>query len=134
MLVETAAVTKDMLDDIALEWEENINKWLGHIKELIHNGTATEEEAFPLENLERTVTAYDLMMGDILKDYGSWRKEEDINLSDEDLLKKLIRRIPASFQHSSSKIEKTLTHSKNKGNLKLEKKSDFIQWEWVDYL
>jgi radical SAM superfamily enzyme YgiQ (UPF0313 family) len=133
-IVETAAVKKNMLDDIALEWEENINKWLGHLKELIENGTASKEEAFPLENLERTVVAYDLMMGDILKDYGSWHHEEDSNLSDEDLLIKLISRIPESFDHPRKNIEKTLSHSKDKGNLRLKREEGCIKWEWIDYL
>jgi len=133
-IVETVSVKKNMLDDIALEWEENINKWLGHLKELIENGTASEEEAFPLENLERTVVAYDLMMGDILKDYGSWHHEEDSNLSDEDLLIKLISRIPESFDHPRKNIEKTLSHSKDKGNLRLKREEGCIKWEWVDYL
>jgi len=133
-IVETASVKKNMLDDIALEWEENINKWLGRLKELINNGNASEEEAFPLENLERTVVAYDLMMGDILKDYGLWNHEEGLNLSDTDLLKKLVSRIPESFDHPRKNIEKTLNYSKNKGNLILKREEECIKWEWVDYL
>jgi len=133
-IVETASVKKNMLDDIALEWEGNINKWLGRLKELIKSGTASEEEAFPLENLERTVLTYDLMMGNILKDHGSWNHGEDSNLSDEDLLKKLISRIPESFDHPRKNIEKTLNYSKNRGNLRLKREERRIKWEWVDYL
>ncbi|MFO7560321.1 MAG: radical SAM protein [Desulfobacterales bacterium] len=133
-IVETASVKKNMLDEIAIEWEEDINKWLGHLNEMIKNGSASEEEAFPLENLERTVIAYDLMMGDILKDYGSWHREEDLNLSDTELIKKLVSRIPESFDHPRNTIEKTLNYSKNKGNLSVKREEGRIEWEWVDYL
>ena len=50
-IVETASVNKDMLDAIAENGEKSIEKWLGYIQERINSGEASEEEAFPLVNL-----------------------------------------------------------------------------------
>jgi len=124
-----------MLDNIAIEWEENIEKWLGHIQERIKTGEASEEEAFPLVNLERTVLIYDLMMQDILAIYGSWEQENSASVSMEDALHMLIQRIPDdSIKHPREKIFAELQVQISKENLRFRNDNGRISLEWNDYL
>lgn len=135
-VAETPSVNKEMLDNIAKEWEENIEKWLGHIQERIKTGEASEEEAFPLVNLERTVLIYDLMMQDILSIYGSWEQENSASVSMEDALHMLIQRIPddAIKKHPREKIFAELQVQMSKENLRFQNDNGRISLDWNDYL
>ena len=72
-VVETAAVSRHMLDEVAIEWETGFNRYLGEIRERMPHGQATAEEVFQLTNLERIVAVYDLMMQRVIETRGHWR-------------------------------------------------------------
>jgi radical SAM superfamily enzyme YgiQ (UPF0313 family) len=133
-IVETSSVNKDMLDNIAKEWDMNIEKWLGHIQKQIEAGEASEEEAFPLVNLERALLIYNLMMQDTLAQYGSWEQENAAAVSAEDALNMLVQRIPDSIKDPRERIFTTLRTEMEKENLRYRNRNGRIEWGWVDYL
>ncbi len=131
-IVETSSVTRKMLDDIVIEWENRFNGWLGYIKERIKSGEASEEEAWPLVNLERIVLVYDLMMKRAVEDMGSF----DINTAG---LKKNIPDLFAGraadvINHSREEIRSVVEYEIGEGNLKLTDNNGHCNLEWVDYL
>ena len=52
-------------------WEDEYDRYLGHIHKNIQNGSATDEEISQLRNLENIVALYDLMMKNHIEDCGS---------------------------------------------------------------
>ena len=69
-IVRTSAVDQQTLDGIVKDWQKNFDTWLDDIKRRRDSGQATEEEAWPLTNLEHIVLIYDLMMKQLLEDIG----------------------------------------------------------------
>ena len=91
-IVETAAVSREMLDRVVIKWEEEFDSYLGYIKERMEAGQAGEEEAWPLINLERIVIIYDLMMERVIEEMGCWPLNNGRSGAPavfEDLLKRL---------------------------------------------
>ncbi len=131
-IVETSSVTRKMLDEIVIEWENKFNGWLGYIKERIKNGEASEEEAWPLVNLERVVLIYDLMMGRIVEEKG--RLENRIVDSRSEALGLLAEKMAGSVKYSREEILSVLNYEVGQGNLKLTDDNGDYVLEWVDYL
>lgn len=131
-IVETSSVTRKMLDEIVIEWENKFNGWLGYIKERIKNGEASEEEAWPLVNLERVVLIYDLMMGRIVEEKG--RLESRIVDSRSEALGMLAEKMAGSVKYSRDEILSVLNYEVGQGNLKLTDDKENYSLEWVDYL
>ncbi len=129
-IVETPAVTRQMLDDIVIKWENDFNQYLGLVAERMAAGEASEEEAWPLVNLERTVAIYNLMMENALEKKGSWTIHA---LSDRsgDLLNDLADHLELSAADREKQVS-ALTHALQKGFLKYAVTADKIQWKWVD--
>ena len=129
-IVETPAVTRQMLDDIVIGWENDFNRYLGLVAERMAAGEASEEEAWPLVNLERTVAIYDLMMENALEKRGSWTID---SLSEQsgDLLNDLADHLALPVA-GREKLVSALTHALEKGFLKYSVTSDRIHWKWVD--
>ncbi|MBA7561131.1 hypothetical protein ES708_02766 [subsurface metagenome] len=94
-IVETPSVNRKTLDEIVIEWESEFNEWLGEIKRLMETGEATEDEIRQLTRLERCVLIYDLMMGKVVEERGSWRKGNKV-VSDSDALRTLVNRVVSS--------------------------------------
>jgi len=132
-IVETENVTAPMLDKIADDWEKNINEWLGSIKEKIEAGSANDEEAFPLVNLERTMLYYNLMMDRMIEEKGAW-KNSGARLSKSLSLKTLTERIHPHTEGSKEELFKALEYAAAHGNLKLHEADNDIQWQWADTL
>ncbi len=132
-IVETDSVNKKMLDDIALEWEDEITEWLGDIKESIKSGEASDEYAYPLVNLERTMAIYELMMGNVLEEKGIWQTDNG-SVSKIEALQKLTNRVQDSIKSPKDKIFQALSYALEKENLRLQINDKTIKWEWVDYL
>ncbi|MFZ5569811.1 MAG: B12-binding domain-containing radical SAM protein [Thermodesulfobacteriota bacterium] len=132
-IVETAAADKEMLDAIVIEWEKNIDLWLGDIGRRIQSGEATEEEAFPLKNLERTVAVYDLMMDRAIETCGKWATDGR-PASDEEGLRELVARVKDRVPHSPERLYDALQHAFQKGNLSNTRENGTIQWQWVEHL
>ncbi|RPJ13900.1 MAG: radical SAM protein, partial [Desulfobacteraceae bacterium] len=131
-IVETSSVTRKMLDDIVIEWENKFNGWLGYIKERIKNGDASEEEAWPLVNLERVVLIYDLMMGRIVEEKGYL--EGRTVASKPEALRLLAEKMAGSVKYSSDEILSVLNYEVGQGNLKLTDDDGNYSLKWVDYL
>lgn len=132
-IVETADVNQDMLNAIAIDWEKNIDIWLGDIARRIQSGEASEEEAFPLKNLERTVAIYDLMMDRAIEMRGRWETNGH-PISDTEALRELAERVRERVPHDPQRLYESLNQAFLKGNLTNVVKNGTIQWQWVDYL
>ncbi len=132
-IVETPGVTKAMLDAVAIEWEKNIDIWLGDIAKRIQAGQATDEEAYPLVNLERIVAIYALMMAHAVERLGKWTVNGKA-LSDEAALAELLERVRGSVDQEPQKLQDALLHAFQKGNIVNKRQGDTIHWQWVDYL
>lgn len=130
-IAETDSVTTQMLDRIVIEWEENINKWLESIRDKIDAGSATDEEAFPLVNLERTMLYYRLMMEHLIEDEGAWRNSGDRS-SGSDPLKILAEKIQRRIGGSTEDVFQALEYAADHGNLNLVEIDDGIQWQWAN--
>jgi anaerobic magnesium-protoporphyrin IX monomethyl ester cyclase len=129
-IVETPAVTRKMLDDIVIGWENDFNQYLGLVAERMATGEASEAEAWPLVNLERTVAIYDLMMENGLDKRGSWAIHSQTEHS-RDLLNDLADHV-ALPEANREKLISALTHALEKGFLTYSVTADRIQWKWVD--
>jgi radical SAM superfamily enzyme YgiQ (UPF0313 family) len=131
-IVETSSVTRKMLDEIVIEWENRFNGWLGYIKDRIKNGEASEEEAWPLVNLERVVLVYDLMMGRIIEEKGFL--EGRTVASKSEALGMLAEKMTGSVKYSRDEILSVLNYEVSRDNLKLTDDNGNYSLKWVDYL
>lgn len=130
-IVETAHVTKKMLDDIAIEWEQNIDLWLSDIGKRIASGEADEAEAFPLVNLERTVALYDVMMTNAVEQVGAWRVNGAV-LPDDSVISELAERTAGLVKHTPEKLRDALGNAFRNHNLRLHREKSSVAWQWVD--
>jgi radical SAM superfamily enzyme YgiQ (UPF0313 family) len=131
-IVETSSVTRNMLDDIAIEWENKFNGWLGYVRERINNGEASEEEAWPLVNLERIIIVYDLMMGKVIEEKGFI---EGVGVASEsEALDLLAGKMAGSVKYSRDEILSVLKYEIEEGNLILTDDNGKYSLKWVDYL
>lgn len=129
-IVETPAVTRHMLDEIVIKWEDDFNRYLGMISERMAEGKASESEAWPLINLERTLAIYDLMMDSALENPGEWA----VAIPEErlwDLLEDLADHLPQT-DSGRDKLLSALSHAHKKGYLKYTLTDGRIRWRWAD--
>jgi len=131
-VTETETVTRQMLDEIAVEWEDRFNRYLGDIKERMQNGKAGADEAHQLTNLERIVLIYDLMMKTVIEQAGTWPVSEETKAAG--YLNALIRRVDAATHHGKERIRDALEAAARQGNLECEQAKGIIRWKWRDYL
>ena len=132
-IVETDSVDRQMLDDIALSWEDEIKVWIESLGDRMKKGELSDEEAFPVVNLERTLAVYDMMMKGVLEDMGTWETDHPPE-SDTAALKELVKRIPDSIGHSKENLFTALQFVMDRENLTYHAENGKIQWKWVDYL
>jgi len=126
-------VTREMLDQVVIAWEEEFNERLGEIKVRMGTGDATEEEASLLTNLEHTVLIYDLMMDHIIEKQGCWRNGGK-PLSAPDAFKILVDRVVGATGLREAAVSSSLAPAVECGNLSYEEKHGQIQWRWADYI
>ena len=131
-IVETQEAPAAMLDSVAGDWSREFDQYLEEIKGKMEAGTATEEEAWPLVNLERTVLIYDLMMDEFLETKCAWDAEETPGR--EAALEKLISLAAEHSGKDRSIAEGAFTGAFEKKNIKCLEENGRIRWEWVDYL
>lgn len=131
-IVETDSVTRDMFDEVVISWEEEFDGYLGTIKEKMQAGQATDEEAWPLVNLERTVLIYDLMMKRVFEEKGAWSMDE--NGVDPDPVKEMAGRVVKTLGEREDLVNDTLKVALDRGNIKYSNSGNNVKWEWVDYL
>ena len=136
-IVSTRGATREMLDQVVLEWEKNFDIWLDTIKKRRASGEADEEEAWPLTNLEHTVLMYDMMMKQVLENLEPVPGETPDHLKDgpaDSVLELLVERIHDSLEPSREDILNTLKHAVQRGYLRLTEKEGAGTWEWVNTL
>jgi radical SAM superfamily enzyme YgiQ (UPF0313 family) len=131
-VVETATVSRKMLDGIAVEWEDRFNRYLGDIKVRMQRGQATAEETHQLTNLERIVCVYDLMMKRTVEQVGEWTPGNGA-VTDADV-NHLIERVQSVEAGHAATIRDALTAAARQANLICEQTHDRIRWRWRDYL
>ena len=132
-IVETPSVNREMLNEIVVEWESEFNEWLGEIKRRMEKGEAEEDEIRQLMRLERTVLIYDLMMGRVVEEKGSWRKEDQV-VSDSDALMTLVYRVVSSTNNGDEQVLDTLNYAVEQGNLRYVEDNGLIRWGWMEFL
>lgn len=131
-IVETPTVSREMLDGIVMDWENDFNRYLGGIAERRAAGQASEEEAWPLVNLERTMIFYDLMMKNAIEEKGRQNirvPEENDEIILNDLVDRLLTNEP---EGDRKKLQSALTVAFQKGFLQVVVSADRVQWKWAD--
>lgn len=131
-VAETPTVTRQMLDDIVVEWEDRFNRYLGDIRDRMQRGKADADEVCQLTNLERIVLVYDLMMKNTIEQVGSWKDGQRANPGE--YLNTLIHRVEAVTSNGREKVRDALEAAANQGNLVCEQANGIVRWKWRDYL
>ncbi len=132
-IVETPSVDRKMLNDIIVKWEAEYNEYLSEIQSLMGKKEATETEIREVENLERIVLIYDLMMNGVIEAEGRQYHQES-QLTEKELLRSLSKKICRSTGYDPKRLYETLGHAARQGNLMHVGQNGNIQWQWVDYL
>jgi radical SAM superfamily enzyme YgiQ (UPF0313 family) len=132
-IVETPAVNQKTLDKIVVAWEQEYDDYLADIKARMGKQAATKAEIWELENLERIVLVYDLMMKDSIEQKGSWLQDHR-PVSAQDNLKILSDRLGDSVDAEPEILFEALDHAFKQGNLTYTDLNGTIRWQWVDLL
>ena len=136
-IVETASVSKKMLDESVVDWEVEYNHVLDDIKRRIPLGEATEEEAWSLHNLERTVLIYNLMMARSVEEKGTWKVDtltDTPSIFQNKFLSDLSNRLSDISQYTPKDIYDALKYTMDRGNLIYRYENGVVHWQWVDFL
>ena len=131
-IVRTATVDQQTLDGIVQEWQSTFDAWLDDIKQRRDRGETTEEEAWPLTNLEHIVLIYDLMMKQVVEEMG-WlpiREPDDL----ESNLAHLAGLVDGTIPHTPEQIRKTLQFASARGYLAQDRTDGDYRWKWIDFL
>ena len=131
--METPAVNRQTLDNIVIDWEDEFNQLLADIKQRMLEKAASPQEAEQVNNLERIVLVYDLMMNNVIEEKGSW-SHHGRRMNVQDNLKILSDKIRDKLEASPQLIQDTLSLARQKGDLVCQEYSAMIRWQWVDYL
>ncbi|MBW1729563.1 MAG: B12-binding domain-containing radical SAM protein [Deltaproteobacteria bacterium] len=129
-IVETGAVTKDMMNAIVMEWENKFHEWLGDIERRMHAREATEEEVWQYKKLAYTSIIYDLMMKSIIEDHGT----TPVPSPREEPLEALITHLDGTLPHSPQKVREALAFAQEHGNLYYYEENGRLHWQWNDTL
>jgi radical SAM superfamily enzyme YgiQ (UPF0313 family) len=132
-IVETSSVTKEMLNKIAEQWDSDVTAKLEGMKDRIDKGTASEDDAWQIFNLERFVFLYDLMMNSTIEKNGTWVNGEKV-LETDSGLEKLADGI---FQETKKNRDETLDLLKDlyeRKGLNFVQEDGQVRWEWNEYL
>jgi len=132
-IVETAAVKKEMLNEIAELWDSEVISNLERIKQQIKKGEATEFDTWQIYNLERFTFLYDLMMTRMIEENGSWYNGEK-PVEREDALQTLAEKIHPQAGKSSSETLDFLKDLVLRNGLNYFQEEGTIRWEWNEYL
>jgi hypothetical protein len=96
-------------------------------------GTATADEVDQLENLERTVILYQLMMNRTIEENGSW-SDSDSEMNETNNLRMLCDRVIQQIKIDPPKLEFALRFAIANGNLRCNHRNGEIEWQWQDFL
>jgi anaerobic magnesium-protoporphyrin IX monomethyl ester cyclase len=129
-VAETETVSRRMLDEIAVEWEDRFNRYLADIKDRMQRGLASAEETYQLTNLERIVCVYDLMMKRTIEKVGSWPADKGPAAE----VDRLIERVQPAADAITAVLRDALENAVLRGHLIAENGHGRIRWRWRDYL
>jgi anaerobic magnesium-protoporphyrin IX monomethyl ester cyclase len=132
-IVETPAVNQKTLDKIVIEWEQEYDNYLADIKARMGKQEATKAEIWQLENLERIVLVYDLMMKDSIEQKGFW-SHDNRPVNTQDNLKILSDKLGDSVDAKPEILFGALNHALKQENLTYTDLNGSIRWHWVDFL
>ena len=132
-IVETDGVTAAMLDDIVIRWKERYDAFLGDIERRMKEGRISDEEAFPLVNLERIVLLYDLMMERVLETLED-AKPGGGEIPDEDRCDPLIETVHRKTGKPLDKTRDALTWAVDKGHIRPVENNGCIRWKWRSFI
>ena len=130
-IVETTAVTHRTLDDIVVKWEAEYDAYLSDIQVRMAKKEATKDEIWEIENLERIVLVYDLMMKGLIEKYGC-QPHQGSSVTERELLTYLSNNICRTTDYNPQCIYETLSDAVRQGNLKHMNENGQIKWKWVD--
>jgi radical SAM superfamily enzyme YgiQ (UPF0313 family) len=133
-IVETPAVNQKTLDNIVVKWEQEYDHYLADIQARRGRQEATEAQIQEIENLERIVLVYDLMMKGLIEQKGVWPHGKQPLLSTQENLKILSDRLSDSVDARPAILFRTLDQALKQGNLKCTELNGTIRWQWVDFL
>lgn len=129
-IVETATVDRQMLDDIVSKWEKEFDAFLGDIQERMQTNEATTDERWQLENLERVVVIYELMLKSVIESKGGWGIGRDM-VSQGDALQGLIARVQDQVDAKTDKVANALAYSVEQRYLTYHAEKGYLQWQWI---
>jgi radical SAM superfamily enzyme YgiQ (UPF0313 family) len=132
-IVETSAVTHRTLDDIVVKWEAEYDAYLSDIQVRMAKKEATKDEIREIENLERIVLVYDLMMKRVIEENGS-QCHRGSPLTDKALLTLLSKKICQTSDYEPQRVYETVRNAVWQGDLKHVDENGQVKWQWVDYL
>jgi anaerobic magnesium-protoporphyrin IX monomethyl ester cyclase len=132
-IVRTSAVDQETLDGVVKEWQKNFDTWLDDIKQRRDSGEASQEEAWPLTNLEHIVLIYDLMIKEVIEKM-EWLPCKKANSPDKTELDQLAALVDGTIPHTLEQIRKTLKVAVTNNYVTREQKGEQYRWKWVDYL
>lgn len=132
-IVETDSVDKNTLNAIAEEWDYETKKQLEEIRVKMKNGTATEDEAWKIDNLERFLFIYQLMMESIIENYGTWELET-AEFSEDEAILGLAERIHEKMNQPLSRTQEILTYAVGRDSIFYSINNNQMKWEWRTYL
>jgi hypothetical protein len=130
-VAETESVSRRMLDEIAVEWEDRYNRYLGDIRERMQRGTAAADEAYQVTNLERIVCTYDLMMKGIVERAGTWPEREGSGGGDERVL---VERVQSAAGGDAAAVRDAIEAAIRQDHLICERDRGRVRWRWRDEL
>jgi radical SAM superfamily enzyme YgiQ (UPF0313 family) len=130
-IVQTSAIAQQRLDGIVKEWQDHFDTWLDDVKKRRDNGTASQDEAWPLTNLEHIILIYDLMMKSAIENMEP--VPHDANTG-EVALDYLVAQIDGQIDHPKEQIRFTLQHAIQRNYLSRSQEGGQIRWEWIDYV
>lgn len=133
-IVENRGIRPDVLDDIAAGWMRRFDLCLGDVAERMERGAAEPDEIDQVVNLKRTVLVYDLMMGDLIEQYGSLLSEAATR-PEAERLAQLAATLADHVKNPPEEIVDTLTHALKKGDMIWDRAGgNSVCLKWIDYL
>ncbi len=132
-IVETDSVDKHTLNAIADEWDVETKKQLEEIRIKMKKGVATKEEAWKIDNLERFLFIYQLMMERIIEDYGTWELGK-ADCSREQAIQGLAERIHEKMKQPLSRTKEILEYAVGRESIFYSTNGTRVKWEWRNYL
>lgn len=132
-IVETDAVKKEVLNDIAIKWDHDVIEKLDNIRTSMEQGSASKDDAWQIQNLDRFIFIYDLMMNGVIEEKGTWQNGEG-PVEYQQALKELSSKISPLTGKDNREAFEFLNYIDDKKGLNLSQENDIVKWEWNDYL